>query len=87
MIMVDELIVWPGAKPRAFDKGSCHLTTDGNVDELHEFAGALGLNRSWFQKHRLAPHYDLTPRKRALALELGAVFVPARDQARKRRKP
>lgn len=85
MIMVDELRVWPGPKPRCFNAGSCHLTTDGPIEELHAFARMLGLRLEWFQDHRLAPHYDLTPKKREWALVIGAVFVPAKVQVRQRR--
>lgn len=84
-IMVDELRVWPHAK-RPFDKGSCHLTTDGEIDELHTFALLIGMRRKWFQEHPTAPHYDLTPARRKVALSLGAVFVGAREQARERRR-
>ena len=84
MIMVDELRVWPGPKPRCFLRGSCHLTTDGDADELHAFAAKCGLRREWFQDHPRAAHYDLTPRRRERALAIGAVFVPAREQARRR---
>jgi len=84
MIMVDELRVWPNARP-PFHRGSCHLTTDGSLDELHDFAEAIGMQRRWFQEHRIAPHYDLTPRRRVVALKRGAVFVPIREQIRQRR--
>ena len=40
---------------------------------------------SWFQNHAYAPHYDLTPARRAHALLLGAVHVDAVEQARRRR--
>ena len=64
------------------------MTVDGLSDEhleaLHTFARRLGMKRAWFQNHRLAPHYDLTGSKRERALELGAAFVPAMDQARVR---
>ena len=85
MIMVDQLIKWPNAKP-PFDKGSCHLTTDeDDLDALHAFAARLGMKRSWFQPHPKMPHYDLTPGRREAALRLGAVFVEARQQAIARR--
>ncbi len=83
-IMVDELRRFP-TKIRAFMAGSCHLTTDGPLDELHAFAAALGLRREGFQDHRIAPHYDLNGEWRERALALGAVHVPAREQARQRR--
>lgn len=90
VIMVDELHVWPNAKHRCFKKGSCHLTVNGDSDEhmaaLHAFAKTIGMKRSWFQPHRLAPHYDLTPSRRADAVSKGAVEVSAVDQAIARRE-
>lgn len=65
-----------------------HLTAD-TVEELHAFAGRLGLRRSYFQPGRpdAAPgsfsaegwHYDLTAGKRAQALRLGAVGCTSRE--------
>lgn len=83
MIMVDEFRKWGITGIRCFQHGSCHLTTDGQLDELHAFAARIGLRRGWFQVHG-TPHYDLTPARRAKALALGAVFVPAKVQARRR---
>lgn len=89
MIMVDELVAYgqaskPGGE-RYFGNGksSCHLTTDGLLDELHAFAMRLGLKRAWFQAGSI-PHYDLTPNKRLQALRLGAVEVSGMEQARQR---
>lgn len=59
------------------------MTAD-TLEELHEMAERIGLRRSWFQSFGTVPHYDLTPNRHARALELGAVFVPAKEQARKR---
>lgn len=85
-VMVDDLRVWAHAKHRCFKAGSAHLTSDADsLDELHEFAARLGLKREWFQDHFIAPHYDLSPAKHALALKLGAKYVAALDQARARR--
>lgn len=83
-IMVDELRRWP-TKIRCFKDGSSHMTTDGELEELHAFAAKIGLRREWYQPHHLAPHYDLTSSKREHAIRLGAVFVPMREQLRKRR--
>lgn len=82
-VMVDELRVWP-TKIRCFKGGSAHLTAD-SIGELHAFAKRLRLSRSWFQplSH---PHYDLTPMNRERALDIGALFVPAKEQARARVK-
>lgn len=85
MIMVDEIQIWPNAKHRCFKAGSCHLTiVDEPIEHLHDFAARLYMKRSWFQDHKLAPHYDLTSIKREIALRIGAVFVPAREQAKAR---
>lgn len=86
MLMVDELRVWPNARHRCFRDGSCHLSTDGPIEELHAFAQRIGLRRAWFQEHRLMPHYDLSPKRREAALAAGAVFVPGLVQARARRE-
>lgn len=81
-VYVDELVRHP-TKIRCFQAGSCHMLAD-TLDELHALASVIGLKRSWFQDHPRHPHYDLTAAKRAAALEAGAVFVPARAQARRR---
>lgn len=49
----------------------CHLVAD-SLDELHEFAAQLGLQRRWFQNRSLYPHYDVTLSVRARAIKLGA---------------
>lgn len=60
----NERIQWRG-------KLWCHLVAD-SLDELHEFAAALGLRRSWFQGKASHPHYDVTTTVRDRALQLGA---------------
>jgi Protein of unknown function (DUF4031) len=65
-----------------------HLFAD-TQDELHEFAGRLGLRRSYFQPGkpradgRPSPfwHYDVTAGKRQQAIRLGAQPVTWRDTA------
>lgn len=54
-VYVDPLSDWGWKYGR-----SCHLVTDGDVEELHEFATRIGLRRSWFQPANGRPHYDLT---------------------------
>jgi hypothetical protein len=78
MIMVDELRCWLDSP-----KKWCHLTTDGELEDLHAFACKLGLKREWFQP-KSSPHYDLTPAMRTKALRAGAVYVGAVPQARER---
>jgi hypothetical protein len=58
---------------------SGHLVTDGDIEELHEFAENLGLKREWFQDHR-HPHYDCTTeRMRQKAWRRGARKITPRE--------
>lgn len=93
-IMVDELRTWPHAK-RPFLEGSCHLmveiigdgTEEQALEALNAFAEKIGMRRAWFQsKPYGCSHYDLTPGRRVRAIAAGAVFVPALEQARRRRR-
>jgi predicted kinase len=88
-ILVDELREYPGVQ-LPFSVW-CHMATDGSFDELHEFAGRLGLRRGWFQRD----HYDLPAHGRAAAVARGAEEVttgelllrmagPRGDRARRR---
>lgn len=58
--------------------GWCHMVAD-SLEELHTFAERLGINRARFQNKPKRPHYDLRPKKRKKAIELGAVEVQRRD--------
>ena len=82
-VYVDTLIVYPNAWG-PFLKGSCHLVAD-TLDELHEFADKTGMKRHWFQYHTRIPHYDLTPTKRSLAIQYGAIPISAMEAARQRK--
>lgn len=58
----------------------CHMWCDGDIDELHRMADAIGLKRDWFQqKDARFPHYDLRPTKREAALRAGAQYMPLRQ--------
>lgn len=87
MIMVDELIDY-GMKIGRNGPQWCHLTTDGDLLELHRFAKRIGMRRDYCSDVRqpgVQPiHYDLTAGMRVRALKAGAVFVPALKQARER---
>jgi Protein of unknown function (DUF4031) len=55
--------------------GGGHLQAD-TPEELHEFAGRLGLRPEWFQTKPGRPendHYDLSRAGRERALQLGAL--------------
>ena len=77
MIYVDAAIhPWKGKK-------WCHLTAD-SLEELHAFAcDKLGLKASWFQNHRVMPHYDITASKRREAIKLGAIAITTKESAQR----
>jgi hypothetical protein len=51
-----------------------------DLDELHEFAAGLGLQRRWFQqKPWPRAHYDVTASKRQAALAAGATPITWRE--------
>ena len=70
-VYVDELRNYP-VSPRWRYGQACHMTAD-TLEELHAFAGKLELRRSWFQPHERWPHYDLTAKRRAMAVSLGTM--------------
>ena len=63
----------PGV-PACFRKSgkSCHMYAD-NLDELHDMAKRIGLKREWYQVHPVVNHYDLTPLRREVAVQKGAI--------------
>ena len=63
---------------------SCHLIAD-SVEELIEFAMAMGLQREWFQANS-TPHFDLTAEGRRLAVEFGAIELSQRELVAKIRE-
>lgn len=77
-IYVDDLFTWPGKRGQW-----CHMMTDGDLSELHEFAKRIGLKRSWFQNKLRLPHYDLRPSMRERAIQAGAIEVSGVELAQK----
>ena len=75
-VYIDPMNICIRSKKWPYDQ-ACHLIAD-SIEELHEFAAALGLHRSWFQDHNI-PHYDLTKGMRAKAFRLGAVSVSIKE--------
>lgn len=55
-----------------------HLISDNSVDELHAFAIHIGLEREWFQNHRI-PHYDLKGRMVEAVRRRGICFITTRE--------
>lgn len=84
-VYVDELVFeWRG-------RMWCHLLADSD-EELHRFAGRLGLPSSSFHRRRGRPwrdHYDLAEDARLHAVRLGALEISFHDAgvhlARRRR--
>ena len=57
----------------------CHMTAD-SLDELHDMADKIGMERRWFQAPPKAshPHYDIPQERRKMAIALGALEVSER---------
>ncbi len=68
-ILVDPAI-WPFR-----DQLWAHLVSDKTFDELHSFAGVLGIPERAFQ----GDHYDVPTELRARAIDLGAEPVSCRE--------
>lgn len=68
-ILVDSAI-WPG-------RGLlwCHLVSDISFDELHTFAGSVGLSPRAFERD----HYDVPSSRRIEMIEAGALPVSSRE--------
>lgn len=89
-IYVDEIFYWPGQVAKMAQRHGkkwCHLWCDkGEEESLHKFAQKIGLKHRWFQRNRVIDHYDLTPGKRELAIQAGAIpksiakWLTERDQ-------
>jgi len=56
---------------------SCHLIAD-SVEELIDFAVAMGLRREWYQP-KSSPHFDLTAGAREVAIGHGAIEIDQRQ--------
>lgn len=57
----------------------CHMAAD-SVEELHNMADKIGVNRKWFQVSNSGiPHYDICMEKRKAAVRLGAESVTPRE--------
>jgi Protein of unknown function (DUF4031) len=56
-----------------------HLVCFSSIEDLHDFAfNLIDLKRCWFHS-KPYPHYDVSERKYALALESGAVLISTRE--------
>ena len=73
MVYVDPIRPCLKTKRWPYTKGA-HLVAD-TVEQLHDFAGRLGLQRSWFQDRPGLPHYDVTEGMRWQAIRKGAIEI------------
>ena len=80
MIYVDRLRIHDPR--RACGYPTCHLATDGELNELHGFAASIGVPRMAFHARASHPHYDLREHHRALAVAAGAIEVSSKDLVR-----
>ncbi len=56
----------------------CHLLGDSEA-EVHALAARIGMRREWYDpRGGVGGHYDLTPPRRARAVELGAIEIDMR---------
>lgn len=78
MTVYVDVLMNHGWKLRGHNVKNCHMFTDGDLEELHQMAEAIGMKRSWFQNKRI-PHYDLRDSRRAKAVSLGAKEVSRRE--------
>lgn len=78
MLYVDRLFpALPKGQAKRHGTLWCHLWSADldtkSLIELHRVARQIGLKRAYFQNRKGFPHYDLTPSKRVLAIEQGAI--------------
>ena len=74
-ILVDDpLFHWQGER-------WCHLVSDSNLDELHQFAERVGVPRRGFQ----GDHYDIPEELRQRVVLAGAQEVGSRELLRRLR--
>lgn len=90
-VYVDELQIWPNGRGVFVGEPSCHLLAENHSPEaivaLHEMAGRLGCPRWWAKLPPAVswPLYELSAKRRKLALAQGAIPITARQSERMRR--
>lgn len=72
-VYVDDARVWTLGSVRR-----SHMAAD-SLEELHVFAGLLGIGRHNYHSHAEHPHYDVNETQRKLALAAGAQAVRPRE--------
>ncbi len=70
MVILVDPAIWPFR-----DRLWCHLVSDVSYDELHAFAGIVGIPRRAFQ----GDHYDVPEQLRPQVVASGALEVTGRE--------
>lgn len=96
-VYVDPIFQLSSRDPQAFKLGKrtghkwCHMFCDPiSIGNLHMVASRIGMRLQWFQNKPGFPHYDLTPSKRVLAVNMGVKELTREEFAefiRKWKKP
>ncbi|WP_338748020.1 DUF4031 domain-containing protein [Janibacter alittae] len=73
MILIDPA-TWPG-----WGRTWSHLVSDSSIEELHDFAGRLGIPRRLFDED----HYDVPVERYDEVVAAGAVEVSGRELIRR----
>ena len=55
-----------------------HMVAD-SLEDLHNMADIIGVNKRHFQNHSKYPHYDICKSKRDLAIKHGAIEVTTKE--------
>ena len=72
---------WTG--PQWVPRETCHLATDGTLEDLHAFAQRIAVPRFAFHSAAKRPHYDLRDDARARAVAEGALEVSSKELVRR----
>ncbi len=69
--------------PKWIPRETCHLATDGTLDDLHAFAESIAVPRFAFHAGATRPHYDLRDDGRERAVLAGALEVTSKALVRR----
>ncbi len=75
----DENTVYVGKLEYPYGRMFMSHMSSPNLDALHKMADAIGVNRKWFQNHKIHPHYDISKSMKQKAISLGAIEVSDKE--------
>ena len=75
----DENTVYVGKLEFPYSRMLMSHMASPNLDALHKMADAIGVNRKWFQDHKIHPHYDISKSMKQKAISLGAIEVSDKE--------